>query len=109
MARSWSSRRGSGGWSSGKLTPTLAARDDGRAEEQGVSAKYFGASVRRREDPALLTGGGQYVDDIKLPGMLHAAFLRSPHAHARIARIDPERARRLPGVAGVFTFETLTR
>ena len=74
-----------------------------------MGAKYVGASVVRREDPTLLTGGGQYVDDITLPGMLHAAFLRSPHAHARIVSIDLEPARRVPGVAGVFSFATLER
>jgi hypothetical protein len=60
-----------------------------------VGAKYFGASVLRREDGALLTGAGQYVDDIKLAGMLHAAFLRSPHAHARIRFISTDAARRI--------------
>jgi carbon-monoxide dehydrogenase large subunit len=74
-----------------------------------VGAKYFGASVLRREDGALLSGGGQYVDDIKLAGMLQATFLRSPHAHARIRSIDTDAARRMPGVAGVFTFESLER
>src|SRR6185436_17840587 len=48
----------------------------------------FGAAVPRKEDPALLRGEGQFVDDIHLPGMLHAAFVRSPHAHARIGGID---------------------
>jgi carbon-monoxide dehydrogenase large subunit len=63
----------------------------------------------RREDPALLTGAGQYVDDIKLAGLLHVAFLRSPHAHAHIRSLDTEAARGMVGVAGVFTFETLAR
>ena len=49
-----------------------------------MGAKHFGARVARLEDPALLTGRGQFVDDINLPGALHAAFVRSPHAHARI-------------------------
>ncbi len=57
-----------------------------------MGAKYFGASVPRREDPRLLRGEGRFVDDIKLPGLLHAAFVRSPHAHARIAR-HPHRRR----------------
>ena len=48
----------------------------------------FGASAKRKEDPALLRGEGQFVDDIHLPGMLHAAFVRSPHAHAKLGRID---------------------
>jgi carbon-monoxide dehydrogenase large subunit len=53
-----------------------------------MGAKYFGASVPRREDPNLLTGRGRYVDTIAPPGLLHVAFLRSPHAHARIRSID---------------------
>jgi carbon-monoxide dehydrogenase large subunit len=57
----------------------------------------------------LLTGAGQYVDDITLPGLLQAAFLRSPHGHARIRSIQVERARQAPGVIGVFTFDTLAR
>jgi len=59
----------------------------------------IGASVTRREDPRLLTGRGGYVGDVRLPGMLHAAVVRSPHAHARIRRIDAGAARALPGVA----------
>ena len=74
-----------------------------------MGAKYFGASVKRREDPRFLRGEGRYVDDIKLPGMLHAAFVRSPYAHARITGIRTEAARWLPGVAHVFTFADLER
>jgi carbon-monoxide dehydrogenase large subunit len=74
-----------------------------------MGAKYFGASVRRREDPRYLRGEGRFVDDIKLPGMLHAAFVRSPHAHARIVAIRTEAARRLRGVAHVLTFADLER
>ena len=74
-----------------------------------MGAKYFGASVRRKEDPRYLRGEGRFVDDIKLPGMLHVAFVRSPHAHARIAAIRTDAARRLPGVAHVFTFADLER
>lgn len=64
---------------------------------------FFGARVRRREDPRFLTGRGCFVDDIVLPGMLHAAFVRSPHARARIRSIEVDAARRSPGVAAVFT------
>ena len=53
-----------------------------------MPTRMFGAPIRRREDPRLLSGRGRYVDDIDLPGMLHAAVLRSPHAHARIKSID---------------------
>ncbi len=63
----------------------------------------FGASVRRREDPRLVTGRGTYTDDVRLPGLLHAVFVRSPHAHARIRRVDTAAARQVPGVAAVFT------
>src|SRR5437870_13059747 len=75
-----------------------------REETRSVGAKYFGASVLRREDPRLLRGEGRFVDDIKLPGMLHAAFVRSPHTHARLRGIRTDAARRLPGVAHVYTF-----
>jgi carbon-monoxide dehydrogenase large subunit len=62
----------------------------------------IGASLRRREDPLLLRGQGQYVEDVRLPGMVHMAVVRSPYPHARIARIDLEAARSLPGVLGAF-------
>ncbi len=65
--------------------------------------RWIGKSLNRVEDPRFLRGQGRYVDDIKLPGMLHAAIVRSPHAHARIVRIDTSAAERLPGVVGVFT------
>jgi aerobic carbon-monoxide dehydrogenase large subunit len=74
-----------------------------------MGAKLFGASVPRREDPRLLRGEGRFVDDIKLPGMLHAAFVRSPHAHARIAGLRVEAAVRRPGVFRVLTFAELAR
>jgi carbon-monoxide dehydrogenase large subunit len=63
----------------------------------------LGAAVRRREDPRFLTGRGQFTDDVRLPGCLHAAFVRSPFAHARIRSIDAAAARALPGVVAVFT------
>jgi len=67
----------------------------------------FGAAVPRKEDPALLQGRGRFVDDIHLPGMLHAAFVRSPYAHAKVGRIDKQAALALPGVHAVLTFEDL--
>ena len=66
-----------------------------------MGAKLFGARVKRLEDPALLTGRGRFVDDIHLPGTLHAAFVRSPHPHARIRGIDTEAASAMPGVHAV--------
>ena len=68
-----------------------------------MGAKLFGARVKRLEDPALLTGRGRFVDDIHLPGTLHAAFVRSPHPHARIRGIDTEAASAMPGVHAVYT------
>jgi carbon-monoxide dehydrogenase large subunit len=67
------------------------------------AAGPIGERVKRNEDPRLLTGQALFVDDVDLPGMLHAAFLRSPHAHARILGIDVARARALPGVVAVYT------
>ena len=62
-----------------------------------------GQSVKRVEDDRLLVGNGRYVADVNPPGVLHAVFLRSPLAHARIVSIDAEPARRAPGVSAVFT------
>ena len=67
----------------------------------------IGASIRRREDVRFLTGRATFVDDVKVPGMLHAAVLRSPQAHARIVSIDASRALAMPGVAAVFTFQDI--
>src|SRR5215468_4589491 len=68
-----------------------------------AAERYTGASIKRSEDPRILTGAGRYVDDIKLPGMLHAAFVRSPLAHARVLSVDVAAARALPGVVAAFT------
>jgi aerobic carbon-monoxide dehydrogenase large subunit len=68
-----------------------------------VAERYTGASIKRSEDPRILTGAGRYVDDVKLPGMLHAAFVRSPLAHARVLSVDVSAARALPGVVAAFT------
>jgi carbon-monoxide dehydrogenase large subunit len=69
--------------------------------------QYVGQRILRVEDPRFLTGRATYTDDVHLPGMLEAAFVRSPHAHARIRGIDVARARALPGVRGVFTGQDL--
>ena len=63
----------------------------------------IGQSVPRFEDPRLLRGGGQYVDDIALPRMAFGHVLRSPHAHAKIRKIDPAKAKAAPGVLAVLT------
>ena len=68
-----------------------------------VAERYTGASIKRSEDPRILTGSGRYVDDIKLPGMLHAAFVRAPMAHARVLSVDASAALALPGVVAVLT------
>ncbi|HET8728124.1 MAG TPA: xanthine dehydrogenase family protein molybdopterin-binding subunit [Alphaproteobacteria bacterium] len=72
--------------------------------ENAVATKFgIGQSVRRSEDPRLLTGRGRYTDDLSLPDQAHAFFLRSPFAHATIRSIDAEAARSLPGVVGIVT------
>src|SRR3954471_18634490 len=65
--------------------------------------RLVGKALKRREDPRLITGAGSYLDDVKLPGMLHAALVRSPHAHAKIVSIDVTAAAAKPGVVAVFT------
>ena len=70
-----------------------------------VTAKVFGRRVARLEDAALITGAGRFVDDISFDGMLHAAFVRSPFAHAAIGSIDKAAALALPGVHAVYTLQ----
>ena len=73
-----------------------------------MGAKHFGARVTRLEDPALLTGRGRFVDDVKLPGMLHACFVRSPHAAcAASARSTATAALAMPGVHAVLTADDM--
>jgi len=72
-----------------------------------TAQRYMGSSVLRKEDPALLTGHAGFTDDIHLPGMLHFALLRSPHAHAKVLSVDVSAARERPGVVAVFTGEDL--
>jgi carbon-monoxide dehydrogenase large subunit len=74
------------------------------AEATAPARRYIGAPVRRKEDPRLLRGAGVYVADVHVPGQCYAAFVRSPHAHARIVRVDLEAARRLPGVLAAFAY-----
>ena len=69
---------------------------------QPLAQRFVGESVKRSEDQRILTGTGNYVDDVQLPGMLHAAFLRSPIAHGRITAIDVSAAREVPGVVAVY-------
>jgi carbon-monoxide dehydrogenase large subunit len=74
------------------------AHDHGPAD-----GRHIGRPLKRREDHRLLTGSGRYVDDLRPPGCLAVAFLRSPHAHARVVGLDVEAARRAPGVIAVVT------
>jgi len=71
--------------------------------ESTLNAEGIGAPVRRKEDARFLTGRGRFVADLVFPGELHCAFVRSPHAHARFARIEVKAAGRAPGVIAVFT------
>src|SRR5258706_13250094 len=65
----------------------------------------IGESIKRKEDGRFLHGKGNYIDDLTLPGMLHMAILRSPHAHARIKSVDTSAASAKPGVVAVVTGE----
>jgi aerobic carbon-monoxide dehydrogenase large subunit len=69
--------------------------------------RYTGMRIKRLEDPRLLMGRGRYLDDLGLPRMLFASFVRSPHAHARIVRVDVAAARAVPGVVAVVTADDL--
>jgi carbon-monoxide dehydrogenase large subunit len=72
-----------------------------------VTKKFIGQRMTRTEDPRLLTGQALFVDDVEIPGMLHAAFLRSDYAHARLKSIDVSAARERPGVVAVYTAEDM--
>jgi aerobic carbon-monoxide dehydrogenase large subunit len=79
------------------------------ARGKGVNeTAYIGKSIRRLEDRPLLTGAGRFVDDLRFPGMLEAAFVRSPHAHARIRGIDTRAAKAHPQVTAVLTLADLS-
>lgn len=76
-------------------------------EERSANLKGLGCSRKRVEDARFTQGKGNYVDDIKLPGMLHGDFVRSPYAHARVVSINKDAALALPGVVAVLTAEDL--
>ena len=69
----------------------------------------LGHRVKRKEDDRFIRGKGTYIDDIKLPGMLHMAILRSPYAHATITGIDASKAQAIPGVVAVVTGELMAQ
>jgi len=73
-----------------------------------ATARVLGASIKRREDPRFITGKGNYTDDLKLAGMTHAFFVRSPHANAKIRKIDTAKASKAPGVVAIFTGKDMT-
>ncbi|MCH7476706.1 MAG: xanthine dehydrogenase family protein molybdopterin-binding subunit [SAR324 cluster bacterium] len=72
-----------------------------------ATPNMIGQPIKRKEDPRFITGTGKYIDDIKLVGMLHAALLRSDHAHARIKSINVNKAKAIPGVVAVYTGKDL--
>lgn len=76
-------------------------------EEETAPGTLVGKPMRRKEDVRLLTGRAKFLEDIRLPGMLYGKVLRSPHAHARIKRVDVERAKGMPGVHAVLTGKDL--
>ena len=87
---------------------TAFAEIDARAEQGSQARRHVGRSMQRLEDPAILTGRGRYGDDLAIkPGTLHAAVLRSPHAHAELVSIDAQAASELPGVRAVLTRDDL--
>src|SRR5262245_9261595 len=73
-----------------------------------ATERLFGKSIKRREDPRFITGRGSYTDDLKLSGLTYAAFVRSPHAHARIRSIDTAAAQKHPGVVAISTGKDMT-
>jgi aerobic carbon-monoxide dehydrogenase large subunit len=83
-----------------------AGAEEARHDVPGGNG-FVGRSMRRKEDPRLITGRATYTDDMVLPGMLYAAIVRSPEAHARITSIDTSAAREQPGVVAVFTGEDM--
>jgi len=72
-----------------------------------MASKLLGAHVKRKEDPRLITGTSQYVGDVAMPGMQHVAFVRSPHAHAKVRGIKTAAAQKQPGVVAVVTGQDL--
>src|SRR4029079_10647968 len=80
---------------------------DMSAVEDTPTTKHVGRSLRRKEDPRLITVRSRYTDDIVLPGTLYVAFVRSPEAHAKIVSIDPSAAKARDGVVAVYTGEDM--
>jgi len=74
-----------------------------------MNAPLIGARIERKEDYRFLTGAGQYTDDVTLANQSYAAFVRSPHAHAKIKSVRPDRAKKAPGVLAIFTGQDLSK
>src|SRR5438034_6132207 len=89
------------------MVVTIAFSHDEKGEAHMGVAAMLGTPVKRREDPRLITGQATYVDDIKLPGMLHMVVLRSQYGHARLNSIDTDAALQHPGVVAVYTAQDL--
>ncbi len=87
----------------------FASDPDGATQALAPLHGYVGRSIPRVEDPLLVTGRAEFIDNVSMPGLLHCAILRSPHAHARIVRIDASAAASLPGVEAVITGEDALR
>jgi len=79
------------------------------ADLPNSAPRFVGKEVNRVEDPLLLTGRAEFIDNVVLPGMLHCAILRSPHPHARIQSVDVSEAEKLPGVVAIITGEDAQR
>src|ERR1041385_8082462 len=88
----------------------MAVEIPNKLEDLPTSAvRYTGKAVNRVEDPMLLTGQAEFIDNVVFPGMLHCAILRSPHAHARVKSVDVSEALKLPGVLAVVTGDDALR
>src|SRR5215469_731209 len=96
----WTEERGTS--DEGRRCTRGVQEASGRHRKIDSMSDFIGRAIVRREDPALLTGHGVYLDDVTPPGTLHAFVVRSPVAHARIAGVDVTDARNAPGVAAVF-------
>src|SRR5438132_11959911 len=84
-------------------TPAKSPVPRKKMNDKAGNGAWVGKRMKRKEDPRLIQGISHYTDDLKLAGMLHCAFARSPHAHAEIKSIRTDAARELPGVVAVFT------
>src|SRR6266849_5959442 len=87
-------------------SPPCSRRPQGCGADR-MSTRTFGEPIKRNEDRRLLTGQALFIDDVELPGMLHAAFLRSQVAHARVLKIDVSRALQRPGVVAAYIADDL--